>query len=261
MLPLQLRDSLRQVFAKGMRDPVKIDLVTQRPLALAVPGREECRTCEETGELLRDVAALHPSLRLTTHERGEEKEFEQKYGVDHVPAIVLRGVLNRPALFYGEPSQYLFEPFLEALMLISRNESALPPDVTKKLKRLREPTRVQLFVDPLSPACGPMTQLVFALANENKNVHPAVYVASEFPRLALRFAVQATPTTVFDGRSAFVGLVDPSVFVDNMLRAIATRSAIALPRGTDATPFNPQEAAQEATQAQNIRPSGLIIPR
>lgn len=261
MIPLALRDSLRQVFAEGMRDPVKIDLVTQRPLALAVPGREDCRTCEETGTLLAEIAALHPSLRLTTHERGEDKSFEQKYEIDHVPAILLRGVLNRPALFFGEPAQHLFEPFLEALMLVSRNESALPPDVTKKLKRLREPVHVQLFADPLSPACGPMLQIAFALAIESKNVHTAVYAVPEFPRLAQRYAVQATPTTIFDGRSAFVGLVDPSVFVDNMLRASATRSAIPLPRGTDAMLFNPQESAQDATQAQNVRPSGLIIPR
>jgi hypothetical protein len=258
---LALRESLRRVFAEGMRDPVKIDLVTQRPLALAVPGREDCPTCEQTGEMLRDLAALHAKLRLTTHERGEEKPFEQKFGIDHIPAILLRGVLNRPALFFGEPSQHLFEPFLEALMLMSRNESALPPDAAKKLKRLHEPVRVMLFVDPLSPACGPMTQLLFSLAIENKNVHPAVYVASEFPRLAQRFMVQATPMTVFDGRSAFVGIVDPSVFVDNMLRATATRSAIALPRGADALPFSPSSAAQEAAQAQNVRPSGLIVPR
>lgn len=260
MIPLDLQETLRSVFAEGMKDPVKLDFITQRPLKLAIPGRDECQSCEETGALVADLAALHPVLRLTRHERGADKEFEEKFGVDQVPAIVLRGVLNRPAVFFGEPKGYLFEPFLEALIMASRNESGLPPDVVKKLKRLREPVQVQLLADPTSPPSGQLVQTAFALATENKNVRLAVYALNEYPRLAQRYAVQATPTTILAGRSAFVGVVDASVLIDNMLRAAATRTAIALPRGSDATPFNPDEAQQEAAQAQTVRPSGLFVP-
>jgi hypothetical protein len=260
VIPLDLQETLRSVFAEGMKDPVKVDFITQRPLKLAIPGREDCQSCEETGALVADLAALHPALRLTVHERGAEKAFEERYGIDQVPAIVLRGVLNRPAVFFGEPKGYLFEPFLEALIMTSRNDSALPADVTKKLKRLREPVRVQLLADPSSPPSGQLAQIAFALATESKNVKLAIYALHEFPRLAQRYAVQATPTTILAGRSAFVGVVDASVFVENMLRAIATRTAVALPRGSDATPFDPDAPAQEASQPQTVRPSGLYVP-
>lgn len=260
MIPLALQTTLRDLFARSLKDPVKIDFFTQRPLPLTIPGREECLTCVPTGEMLADLARLHPALRLTVHERGSDRALEQKLGIEHVPATVLRGVLNRPATFYGQPAQHLFEPFLEGIVLMSRNESGLPRDVASRLKRLRESVRVQLFVDAASPPCAPMVQTAYALAVESKWVKVAIYAVPEYPRLAERYAIRTVPTVVFNGLSVLTGLVAPNVFVEDLLKAATARTAIPLPRGEAATPLRlPDEPRQAPTET--VRPSGLIVPR
>ena len=260
MIPLALQTTLRDLFARSLKDPVKIDFFTQKPLPLTIPGREECATCPPTGEMLADLARLHPALRLTVHERGADLTLEQKLSIEHVPAIVLRGVLNRPATFYGQPARYLFEPFIEGIVLMSRNESGLPRELASRLKRLRESVRVQLFVDADSPPCTPMVQTAYALAVESKWVKVTIYAVPEYPRLAERYAIRTVPTVIFNGLSTFTGLVAPNVFVDHLLKAAAARTAIPLPRGEAATPLrHPAEQGQAPTET--VRPSGLIIPR
>lgn len=259
MIPLEMQRLLREELAKSIKDPVKIDLFTQRPLALTVPGREECATCVDTQALLTDLARLHPKLHLTVHERGADRALEQRLAIEHLPAIVLRGVLNRPAVFFGEPGGVLFEPFVEAILVTSRNSSTLPAEVTRPLKRLRDPVRVRLFVEQDSQPCVPMALAAFGLAIESKQVRLSVYRASEFPRLVERFGVRVAPFTIFDDRSAFEGAVEPNVFVANLLKAVQTRAAVALPRGTAGTPLPAPQQPQQGPR-ENVRPSGLIVP-
>lgn len=258
MVPPEMQRFLRQGLAESMKDVVKIDLFTQRPLPLTVPGREECVTCASTQALVTELAGLHSKLHLTVHERGADRPLEERLGIEQVPAIVLRGVLNRPMTFYGEPGGVLFEPLVEAILASSRNVSVLPADVTRPLRRLREPVRVRMFVEQDSPPCVPMILGAAGLAVESKQVRLAVYRASEVPRLVERFGVEAVPFTIFDDRSAFEGLVEPNVFVANLLRASRTRTAIAFPRGTAGTPLPSQQPRQQGAQ-ESVRPSGLIV--
>lgn len=256
MIPLAELDQIRRIFAEGLKQPVKIDFFTQKPLAMLVPGREECRFCNDTQALLEDLARLNPLLRLTVHERGADRELEARLGVEQVPATVMRGVLNRPVMLYGIPINVLFAPLLETLILLSQNKAQLPPRAAKLLKRLREPVQLRVFVSPESELCIGMMTAAYAFAVESKQVRAEVIEVAEFPRLGERYGVQQVPFTVINERAAFPGLVEPDVFAEQVVKAATSRTLSAPPRG-QSTPLPRQE---QPGQRENVRPSGLIIP-
>jgi len=255
VIPLAELDQVKAIFAERLQQPVKLDFFTQKPLAMLVPGREECRFCNDAQALLEDLARVSSLLRLTVHERGADKALDTRLGIERVPATVIRGVLNRPITFYGIPISYLFAPLVETLLLMSQNKAQLPPRAAKLLKRLHQPVRVRVFVSPESEYCGPMMTAAFAFAVESKQVRAEVIEIAEFPRLADRYAVQQVPFTVIEDRAGFPGLVEPEVFAEQIVKATTSRTLTAPPRG-EATPL----AWPEQAPRKNVRPSGLIIP-
>jgi len=255
VIPLAELDQIKSIFADGLKQPVKLDFFTQKPLTMLVPGREECQFCTDTQALLEDLARMSTLLRLTVHERGADKTLDARLGIERVPATVIRGVLNRPVTFYGIPINYLFSPLIEALLLISQNKAPLPARAAKSLKRLHQPVRVRVFVSPDSEFCGPMMTAAFAFAVESKQVRAEIIEVAEFPRLAERYGVQQVPFTVIDDRAAFPGLVEPDVFADQIVKTATSRTLTAAPRG-ESTPL----PRADQPQRENVRPSGLIIP-
>jgi glutaredoxin-like protein len=255
MIPLAEQQGIRDLFAEALKSRVKIDYFTQRRSSVLVPGREECRFCEDVQTLLEELSRLHNQITLTVHERGANRDLEQKLGVSRVPATVIRGVLNRPVIVFGFPMGTLFPALVESIVLMSQNRTELPPSVTKKLKRLREPVSVRVFVTPDSEFCPPMMLAAFAFAIESKLVKAEVIEIAEFERLAERYHVEQVPFTVIDDRVAFPGAVDLDTFADQLVKAKASPTLSAqLPRSGGATLLK-GEASKE-----NVRPSGLIIP-
>ncbi len=255
MISLEEQQGIRTLFAEAMQSRVKIDYFTQRRSSVLVPGREECQFCEDVQTMLEELSRLHNQITLTVHERGADREHEQKLGVARVPATVIRGVLNRPVVLYGFPTGTLFPPLVETIVLMSQNKTELPPSVTRKLKRLREPVSVRVFVTPDSEFCPPMMLAAFAFAIECKLVKAEVIETAEFLQFADRYEVGEVPFTVIDDRVAFPGVLDLDAFADQLVKAKSSRTLSAnLPRSGGATLLK-GEASKES-----VRPSGLIIP-
>jgi glutaredoxin-like protein len=256
MIPLDHQEYLREVLGESLVDPVKIDFYTQKRLTMFVPGREECEYCEQAQELLEDLCRLHPALRLTVHQFGADPAADRRNGIDRVPATVMRGVLNRPVTIYGYPIAYLFTALVQATMHLSQNRSALEPAVVKKLKRLREPVAVRMFVAPTSEYCGRMLITAFQFAVETKLVKVEAIEAQEFPRLVQYYGIQLVPFTIVNERAAFPGEVDPQTFAEQIVKASTSRTLSSPPVPLGATPLQTDTREESA----DVRPSGLIIP-
>lgn len=258
MIPLQEQRELRELFTGSLKDRVKIDYFTQRPSAVLVPGREECRFCPDVQALLEELAHLSDLIGLTVHELGADRALEQRFGVQRVPATVIRGVLNRPVVYFGVPLGLMFAPLVETIVLMSQNRVELPAAAAKRLKRLRDPVSVRVFVSPDSEYCPPMVTAAFAFGIESKMVKAEAIEVAEFPRLAERYGVKQVPFTVINDRAAFPGAVEIDAFAEQIAKAATSRTLTAeLPRSSGATPFGTTEAQRPH---ENIRPSGLIIP-
>ena len=92
MIPENVLAALRQRF-DALRAPVTIDYFQESASGLIVPGaapRDPCPACGPTRETLEDLVGVSQKLRLVTHEFHAEAQLVERWGVERVPAILLR---------------------------------------------------------------------------------------------------------------------------------------------------------------------------
>jgi alkyl hydroperoxide reductase subunit AhpF len=156
MIPLRDQDAIRRKFAMELSGPVKIDHFTERELALTVPGRKPCESCKPTRRMLQEIAALSDAISLRTHIFDEAIEERTKFGIERIPATVLRGSFDSAQdrrdeavyTFYGMPSGTEFPGFIESIVDISQGEILLSDESVKALRKLNEEVSVRVFVTP-----------------------------------------------------------------------------------------------------------------
>src|SRR5512143_4138796 len=63
----------------------------QHPVTVLYFGSKvkHCETCEQTRQLLQEVAELSPQIRMDVYDLEENPEQAQAYRIDKVPAIAL----------------------------------------------------------------------------------------------------------------------------------------------------------------------------
>jgi glutaredoxin-like protein len=260
MIPLREQESIRQRFAAELTSRLRVDLFTQRPTRLVVPGREECLHCEDVRVMLEEIASLSPRVALSVHEFSEADPTASSLGVDRVPAVVVRGQTNRPLRFFGMPYGRLFPVFIEAMIEASTGAAALAPETQKQLKKIRSDVHVQLYVSPICPhSPGPaLTALRFALMNRRVSVD--VIEALEFPQSVQRAGVRVTPTLVVNGKLLVEGALNEAQFLTRLLKVVEGRPLAASESTGGAS--TPLQAGRPATgQGQLQSRGGLIIPR
>lgn len=98
--------SLRTRLADELAELVRLVLFTAAAGGLEVPGWP-CPTCGPTEELLRELAALDPRIRLEVRSLLAEPERPRELGVERIPA------------------GFEFATLVDALVMVSRGESRL----------------------------------------------------------------------------------------------------------------------------------------
>jgi glutaredoxin-like protein len=124
---------------EGMMNPVKLLHFTQE-LNLEY-GRE-------AQELLTELAAQSDKLSLEVYNFLLDKEQVAEYGVDKVPATVIRNGKDYGIRFFGLPVGYEFSTLIDMILAVSKGDSGLQQESKEKLKKLTEPLRLQVFVTP-----------------------------------------------------------------------------------------------------------------
>jgi alkyl hydroperoxide reductase subunit AhpF len=122
-----------------MTAPVKIIHFTQE-LNL------ECGS--ETRQVLEELAGLSDHLFLEVYDFILDKEKVAEYGVDKVPATVIRDEKDYGIRYYGMPAGYEFSTVLDAILDVSKGESGLGTESKERLTGLSQPVHLQVFVTP-----------------------------------------------------------------------------------------------------------------
>lgn len=254
MIPLRDQDYIRDRFAEELLGKVKIDYFTQRASTLIVPGREPCAHCEETRQMLEELASLSDKISLTVHELSEAPEEGQKLGIDKVPGIVLRGPANRALRFFGIPGGNEFPNFVETIIEASKQQVQLVPEAAKLLKKLKDNVSITVYVTPTCPHCPGAVRAAYRLALASAHVSAAAVELGEFPRLGQQLGVRAVPYTVINDRLAISGAVDEIGLAEQVMKA-----AEGAPQGPAFQ--GGASSATAAPTATSSAPSGLILPR
>jgi len=98
--------------------------------------------------MMQEVATLSEWLSLDIHDYLLDKDQVVAYGVDKVPATIVRNAKDYGIRFYGLPAGYGFANLLDAVLAVSQGDAGLS-DVTRgKLKVLSRPLHLEVFVTP-----------------------------------------------------------------------------------------------------------------
>jgi glutaredoxin-like protein len=260
MIPLRDQQVLRERFQPELGSRVRIDSFTQKPLSVYVPGRSDCAYCEDVRVLMEEVASLSERISLTTHDIDKDKEAVKTFGIDKVPGIVIRGQTNRPIKYYGVPAGTNFPAFVENLLDAARGTVTLSPKTTQQLRKLKSDVHLQVLTTPTCQYSPSVVRTAAKMALQNNRIHLDVVEIAEFPQMAQRYGLRATPTTVVNDEAALPGALDEALLLENIFRIVEgkpiTRPQTPLP----ATAFQIQTSEQQGQPQQTVTASGLIVP-
>lgn len=253
MIPLKEQDAIAQKFAAELAGPVKIDQFTERNLGLTLPDKKPCVYCKEARQMLQEIAGLSDLIRLRIHYFEDNPPEKAKYGVERVPATVIRGRMQNHVTFYGLPGGTEFTMFIESIIDLSRGEVLLSEESVAALDTIAEDISVRVFVTPTCPYCPAMMRATFQMAMVSPHIRAETIEVNEFPELADKYQVRAVPLTVIDDQVAIPGMVHEKDLTKELMKIAKTRA-----------PGEPSEST-EAPAPQKIergkeRKSGLYIP-
>jgi len=210
MISEEHREHLREELAHRLVNPVKLVVFTQK---------FECPYCAQTRSLVEELAGLSDKISVEVYDFAADVDKARAYGVDKVPAIAIVGVKDYGLRFYGLPYGYEFGTFLEGITSVSRGRADLSEETREKLKGVKAPVHIQVFVTLTCPYCPSVASLAFKFAVESDMVRADVIDVSEFPHIGHKYGVMGVPKTVINEKVEFLGAVPEEVFLEHILLA------------------------------------------
>ncbi|MGQ9530767.1 MAG: protein disulfide oxidoreductase [Candidatus Bathycorpusculaceae bacterium] len=210
LIPEEHKGHIKAELEEKMENPVKIIMFTQEV---------ECQFCAQTRQLINELVALSDKIKVEVYDFLANADKAKEYGVDKVPALILMGEKDYGVRFYGMPYGYEFQTLIEGIINVSRGRTDLSEETKRRLREIKTPVHIQVFVTLTCPYCPVVASTAQKFAVENDFVKADVIDISEFPHLALKYAVMGTPKTVINERVEFVGAFPEDLFLEHVLLA------------------------------------------
>ena len=144
LLPDQIVTQVRQAF-DALKQPVQL---------LLFGAKENCEYCDDTRQLLEEIAAIRPDLiGLTLYDLHADADVAKHFRVDKAPGLVIAGkdgdqIIDYGVQYSGIPSGHEFGTLINAIMIVSGRDSGLNQQTRDYLKQLEKPAHLQVFVTP-----------------------------------------------------------------------------------------------------------------
>jgi len=210
LIPDEHKEHLRMELNEKLENPVRIIMFTQEV---------ECQFCTQTRQLINELAALNDKIKVEILDFLKDSAKAKEYGVDKVPAIAIVGEKDYGIRFYGIPYGYELQTLLEAVINVSRGRTDVSEEIRNRLREIKTPVRIQVFVTLTCPYCPVVAAIAYRFAIENDMIKADVIEASEFPQLAIKYAVMGTPKIVINEKIEFVGAFPEDLFLEHVLLA------------------------------------------
>lgn len=196
--------SLKANLAQQLVNPVTLTMFTQEL---------ECDYCQEARELAQELGSLSDKIKVEVLDFVKDKEKASEYGVDKVPAIVIRGPKGNHVNFFGIPAGYEFNTLVKDIVQLSRGQTDLSPETRQALSNVKAPVHIKVFVTPTCPYCPGAVSLAHQFAMENSNIIADMIEINEFPQLAIKYGVMGVPKTVINENIEMLGMQSEEEFL------------------------------------------------
>ena len=210
MIPEGHKEQLREELTVKLQKPVRLVVFTQE---------YECPYCAQTRSLVEELASLSDKIGVEVYDFVADVDKVRGYVVDKVPAVAIVGERDFGLRFYGLPYGYEFGALLEGIIAVSRGRADISDEARERLKNVKVPVHIQVFVTLTCPYCPSVASLAFKFAVESDFVRADVVDVGEFPHVGHKYAVMGVPKTVINEKVEFVGAVPEDVFLEHVLLA------------------------------------------
>lgn len=210
MIPEGHKEQLREELTVKLQKPVRLVVFTQE---------YECPYCAQTRSLVEELASLSDKIGVEVYDFVADVDKVRGYGVDKVPAVAIVGERDFGLRFYGLPYGYEFGTLLEGIIAVSRGRADISDEARERLKNVKVPVHIQVFVTLTCPYCPSVASLAFKFAVESDFVRADVVDVGEFPHVGHKYAVMGVPKTVINEKVEFLGAVPEDVFLEHVLLA------------------------------------------
>ncbi|MDO8804698.1 MAG: FAD-dependent oxidoreductase [Elusimicrobiota bacterium] len=218
MIDEKTRIELKLIFA-DLKSEVRLLLFTQK---------SACQTCARQEGLLRELCSLTGMLKLEVHDLVLDGDAALNYKIDKAPATAVVGARDHGIRFYGLTGGYEFTSLLEAILMVSKGQTNLGPELEEMVKQIKEPVHLQVMVTPTCPYCPEMVHVAHQFAFINDKIRADMVEAEEFPQLARQHQVTGVPKTIINGTHSFDGaLPAPAAYLE-IIKAVAPEQYNAL---------------------------------
>jgi glutaredoxin-like protein len=180
----------------------------------------ECRYCEETRQLMEDLAGLSDKIDVEVYDFVSDTDKVEKYKIDKIPATVIEGEKDYGIRFYGIPAGYEFVSLTNTIMAISKGESDLSEETRSALKKLKDPVHIQVFITLTCPYCPGAVEMAHRLSEESDLITSDMVESAEFPHLVQRYNVSSVPKVIINEDIQFEGALPEKEFVENVMKVL-----------------------------------------
>ncbi len=210
MISEEHKKHLMEELAHKLQNPVKLVVFTQE---------YECLYCAQTRSLAEELAGLSDKISAEVYDFVADADKARAYGIDKVPAVAIVGAKDYGVRFYGLPYGYEFGTLLDGIISASRGKAEISEESREKLRGVKVPVHIQVFVTLTCPYCPSMASLAFKFAVESDMVRADVVDVGEFPHVGHKYAVMGVPKTVINEKVEFLGAVPEDIFLEHVLLA------------------------------------------
>jgi alkyl hydroperoxide reductase subunit F len=204
------KQSLRGILAK-LQTPVRLLFFTQQ---------SACPACSQQRQLLEELASLTSKLELKAFDFVLDADEARKFTVDKIPATAVVGRKDFGIRFYGLTAGYEFTSLLEAVLMVSTEQSGLDPPLEALVQKVTEPVHIQVVTTLTCPYCPKMVHVANQLALVNDNIRADMIEGSEFPQLVQKYDVTGVPKTIINELYSFEGALPFGAVYLEILKAV-----------------------------------------
>jgi len=222
ILNKEVVEATKKKFSEELENPVTILFFTQEPSRLVLPEHlkgQECLSCKETRQLLKEVSSLSDKIELNIFDFVGDKEKAAGYGIEKIPATIILGGKDFGIRFFGIPSGYEYTSLIEAVVDVSKGRTNLNQKTKDDLKGINKDIHIQVFVTPTCPYCPMAVRLGHQFAIESTFIKSEMVELTEFPQLSQKYSVFGVPKTVINESIFIDGAVPEETFLEHILKA------------------------------------------
>ncbi|HMA83677.1 MAG TPA: FAD-dependent oxidoreductase [Candidatus Thermoplasmatota archaeon] len=205
-----LPEETKEVLSKRFKD-----LDESVHLAVFTKKGENDEFNQITQLFVKELSLISEKITVDFHTIGDDTA--KKYNITRSPTIIIQP--EKYHIWYiGAPFGEEGRSFIDAVLMVSQNDSRLSQASQKRLAELKEKRHVMVFVTLSCPYCPGQVINGFKAAIERPDLISAECVdASEQMELSQQFNVGAVPHTVINEESISKGLEPEEKFIEELI--------------------------------------------